>query len=46
MSNNDDLCRHAIVVTDVTHAVSGLDHAAAERSLRFSLIAVGKNAVC
>ena len=39
MSDNDDLCRHAIVVTDVTRAVSGLDHAAVERSLRFSLIA-------
>lgn len=42
MSDNDDLCRHAIVVTDVTRAVSGLDHAAAERSLRFSLIAGGQ----
>ncbi len=39
MSDNDDLCRHAIAVTDVTRAVSGLDHAAVERSLRFSLIA-------
>ena len=37
--DNHDLCRHAIVVTDVTRAVSGLDHAAIERSLRFSLIA-------
>ncbi len=43
MSDNDDLCRHAIAVTDVTRAVSGLDHSAVERSLRFSLIArVGK----
>ncbi len=47
MSDNDDLCRHAIAVTDVTRAVSGLDHAAVERSLRFSLIARwAKNAVC
>ncbi len=42
MSDNDDLCRHAIAVTDVTRAVSGLDHAAVERSLRFSLIAGGQ----
>ena len=42
MSDNHDLCRHAIVVTDVTRAVSGLDHAAIERSLRFSLIAGGQ----
>ncbi len=42
MSDNHDLCRHAIVVTDVTRAVSGLDHTAVERSLRFSLIAGGQ----
>ncbi len=46
MSDNDDLCRHAIVVTDVTRAVSGLDHAAAERSLTILTLLPWQNVAC
>ncbi len=46
MSNNDDLCRHAIVVTDVTRPFQDWTTPLLSDRYDSHLLQVGKNAVC